>query len=147
MIPGWSGTAGVTLAALVTLGLESPIPGSVVLVDVPLPARWQRAAHVVLVLEDVTTPRGQPFIVRLRATASGEPDVVLGSFGVLADQPGATGVRPPATYKVDVTRGLRRWGDRHAAAETVNIALRTVDGRSKPVVVAWRVGRAHLEIR
>jgi hypothetical protein len=142
------GTAtGFVVAALTTLGQESPAAGCVRLAEVALPAGWRQAARVILVLEGMTTPRGEAFVVRVRARAPGVEDVALGSFGVLADAPGATGARPPATHRVDVTRGLRRWAERHPEAQTVNVALVTLDGRSRPIVVAWDPGHAKLETR
>jgi hypothetical protein len=143
-------TYGLSRAAVVVAlaaGLESTTPGSIQRLEVALPSEWRQAARVVLVLEDVTTPRGQAFVVRLRATTPGKPDVPLGSFGVLADDVGAAGDRPPTTYRVDVTRGLRRWGESQPAADSLKLALVTVDGRSKPLEVSWHVGRACLETR
>lgn len=147
MTHGLGPAAGIVIAALTTLGQESPAAGSVRHAKVALPAGWRQAAHVILVLEAMTTPRGEAFVVRVRARAPGAEDVALGSFGILADAPGATGVRPPATHRVDVTRGLRLWGQRHPEAQTVNLALVTVDGRSRPIVVAWDPGHAKLETR
>ena len=54
---------------------------------------------------------------------------------------------PPVSYRVDVTRGLRRWGERHPTAKTVTLALSTLDGRSRPIAVSWRVGHAFLKLR
>ncbi len=98
-------------------------------------------------LENVTTPRGIAFKVQVSARSEGEADVPLGGFGVLADAAGAEGSRPPVSYRVDVTRGLRRWGERHPAAKTVTLALSTLDGRSRPIAVSWRVGHAFLKLR
>lgn len=139
--------ASVVLALLLASGSDPAPPGSVQQVEVALPPEWQLGAHVVLVLEDVTTPRGIPFKVQVSARAEGEPDVPLGGFGVLADAAGAPGSRPPVSYRVDVTRGLRRWGERHPTAKTVTLVLTTLDGRSQPIVVSWRVGHAFLKLR
>jgi len=143
---GWS-PVGLALATLVASGSDPSPPGSVLHVDVALPPEWQAGSHVVLVLENVTTPRGAFFKVQVSATGHGEPDVPLGGFGVLADTPGAEGIKPPATYRVDVTRGLRRWSERHLGAKTLKLALTTLDGRSLPIPVSWRVGRAFLKVR
>ena len=138
---------GLALAFLLAAGSE-PVPsGSVQHVEVALPPDWQLGAHVVLVLEDVTTPRGIAFKVQVSARAEGDPEVPLGGFGVVADAAGASGSRPPTSYRVDVTRGLRRWGERHPAAKSVRLALATLDGRSQPLAVPWKVGRAVLRVR
>jgi len=139
--------AGLALALLLAAGSE-PVPtGSVQQIEVALPPDWQLGAHVVLLLEDVTTPRGVAFKVQVSARAEGIPEVPLGGFGVLADVKGAQGSRAPVTYRVDVTRGLRRWGARHPAARTVTLSLATLDGRSQPIAVSWRIGRAMLRVR
>jgi hypothetical protein len=139
--------AAHALALFLAAASEPDPPGSVQHVEVALPPEWRMGAHVVLLLEDVTTPRGVAFKVQVSARAEREPDVLLGGFGVLADAPGAEGSRAPMSYRVDVTRGLRRWGELHPAAKTVTLALATVDGRSKPIAVSWRVGRALLRVR
>ena len=138
---------GLALALALAAGSDPFPPGSVQQVDVALPPEWQMGAHVVLMLEDVTTPRGIAFKVQLSARAEREPDVPLGGFGVVADAAGVPGSRAPATYRVDVTRGLRRWGERHPTAKVVTVTLTTLDGRSRPIAVSWRVGRAVLRVR
>ena len=138
---------GLALAVLLASCSDPPPAVSVLHVEVALPPEWQLGAHVVLLLENVTTPRGIPFKVQVSARGEGEEDVSLGGFGVVADAPGAPGSRPPITYRVDVTRGLRRWSERHPAAKTVTLALATLDGRSRPIAVPWSVGRALLRVR
>jgi len=139
--------AGLALAMLLAAGSDPTPPGSVQELELALPPEWQLAAHVVLMLENVTTPRGIAFKVQVSARSEGDADVPLGGFGVLADAAGAEGSRPPASYRVDVTRGLRRWGERHPAAKTVTLALSTLDGRSRPLALSWRVGRGFLKLR
>jgi hypothetical protein len=132
---------------LLAAGSETPPPGAVQQVELALPPEWQLGAHVVLMLENVTTPRGVAFKVQVSARSEDDADVLLGGFGVVADAIDASGSRAPASYRVDVTRGLRRWGERHPAAKTVTVALTTLDGRSRPITVSWRVGRALLHVR
>jgi hypothetical protein len=139
--------AGLVLAMLLAAGNDPPPPGSVQQLELALPPDWQLGVHVVLMLENVTTPRGIAFKVQVSARSEGDADVPLGGFGVLADAAGAEGSRPPVSYRVDVTRGLRRWGERHPAAKSVTLALSTLDGRSRPIAVAWRVGHAFLRLR
>src|SRR5437016_4622228 len=128
------GTKACALVAASLIGANSsPTPVSVLHVRVPLPAGWRQAARIVLVLENVVTPRGLAFKVQVRLTVSGEPDIVVGSFGVPAQEHGAEGVRPPVTLRVDVTRGLRQWGDAHPRSRTVTFALATMDARSTPL--------------
>jgi hypothetical protein len=139
------------LAALLAPGGASPggtpPSGSILQLEVTLPEGWQQGTRVVLLLEDVTTPRGQAFIARAFATAAGEPDAPLGRFGVMAEKLGAPGMRPPVTYRMDVTQGLRRWAERHPMAKSLHITLATAGPGSKPLVVAWRVGRARFVVR
>lgn len=139
--------AGLVLAMLLAAGNDPPLPGSVQQLEVALPPEWPMGAQVVLMLEDVTTPRGIAFKVQVSARGESDADVLLGGFGVVADAAGASGSRAPASYRVDVTRGLRRWGERNPAAKTVTLALTTLDGRSRPIAVSWRVGRAFLKLR
>jgi hypothetical protein len=145
MIQGWSRTA-LLLGALAAPGDEAP-SGAVRRVQVPLPAGWRDAARLVLMLEGVATPRGQAFVVRVKAAARQGPDELLGSVGVLAREPGAPGMRPPATYRVDVTRGLRRWAESHPGAKTVTLVLATRAAGEEPVAVDWRVERAAIVAR
>jgi hypothetical protein len=128
-------------------GGNDPLPPGSVNSSSSLPPEWQLGVHVVLMLENVTTPRGIAFKVQVSARSEGDADVPLGGFGVLADAAGAEGTRAPVSYRVDVTRGLRRWGERHPAAKSVTLALSTLDGRSRPIAVAWRVGHAFLRLR
>lgn len=139
--------AGLVLAMLLAAGSDSSPPGSVQQLEVALPPEWQLSVHVVLMLENVTTPRGIAFKVQVSARSEGDADVPLGGFGVLADAADAEGSRAPVSYRVDVTRGLRRWGERHPTAKTVTLALSTLDGRSRPIAVSWRVGHAFLKLR
>jgi hypothetical protein len=139
--------AGLVLAMLLAAGSDPSPPGSVQQLEVALPPEWQLSVHVVLMLENVTTPRGIAFKVQVSARSEGDADVPLGGFGVLADAADAEGSRLPVSYRVDVTRGLRRWGERHPTAKTVTLALSTLDGRSRPIAVSWRVGHAFLKLR
>ena len=139
--------AGLVLAMLLAAGNDPPPPGSVQQLELALPPEWQLGVHVVLMLENVTTPRGIAFKVQVSARSEGDADVPLGGLGVLADAAGAEGSRAPVSYRVDVTRGLRRWGERHPSAKTVTLALSTLDGNSRPIAVAWRVGHAFLRLR
>ena len=143
---GW-GPAGVMLAALLAPGGGTPASGSILQLEVTLPDGWQQGSRVVLLLEDVITPRGQAFIARALATAPGEPDAPLGRFGVLAVKLGEPGMRAPATYRMDVTQGLRRWAERHPKAKSVHVTLATLAPGAKPLVVAWRVGKARFVVR
>jgi hypothetical protein len=146
MTQGW-GWAALLLLALLPPGDEVPPAGSILTLETPLPSGWREAARLVLTLDDVVAPRGQAFIVRVRATGRRQPDELLGSFGVLAIRAGEPGMRPPASYRIDVTRGLRRWGERHPKAKAVPLALATMGPGSQPLVVDWRVGRATLAVR
>jgi hypothetical protein len=147
MTYGWSRAALLAAALAAPGGDPTPPPGSVLRLEAPLPAGWREAAHVVLILEDVVTPRGAAFKVRARAAASDHRAEPLGSFGVLAEQPGALGQRPPATYRVDVTRGLRRWAQRHPDAQAVGLELAAQGPDGKPAAVDWRVDRVRFELR
>ena len=64
--------AGLVLAMLLAAGNDPPPPGAVQQLELALPPDWQLGVHVVLMLENVTTPRGIAFKVQVSARSEGD---------------------------------------------------------------------------
>ena len=70
---------------------------------VALPAQWQHADEIQLVLEGVTVPGDQPFKLRVTTTTEDQQSLLLGSAGIVAAGRTKSGPRHLPALLIDVT--------------------------------------------
>ncbi len=113
---------------------------------VALPAQWQHATGIRLVLEGVTVPGDRPLKLRVTTITEEQQILVLGSAGIVAVRPTMSGPRRLPTLLIDVTQALKLLTTQLANAQSVTVAIQAVDRRNEPLAgVTWSAERLRLE--
>lgn len=113
---------------------------------VALPAQWQDATRIRLVLERVTAPGDRPFKLRVTTVTEEQQILVLGSAGIVAVRPTMSEPRRLPALRIDVTRALKLLTTHLADAQNVTIAIQAVDRRNDPLAgFTWSAERVWLE--
>lgn len=114
---------------------------------VTMPMDWRTAPQVLLVLKDVELPRNVP--MKLRAYAVDRSSRrLLGTYGVVAEDPRAEGTVRRDQVRIVVTRSLQRWTDAPRAGEKIEIVVEPVDAKGRLLeTVNWTARDAALQVR
>ncbi|HKU14246.1 MAG TPA: hypothetical protein VJQ52_07600 [Steroidobacteraceae bacterium] len=133
----------ILLAAVLGCGSLSANPSDVVKeFTLQLPADIVSAGSVRLVLKGVSVPRNTPVVLRARAL---EPEVALGSAGLVAESPAAAGPAVHSQVKIDITHALRRWQQKNRDATQLKVRIVPYAGLEPIPQLEWSVESAQLE--
>jgi hypothetical protein len=113
---------------------------------VALPAQWQHANRIRLVLEGVTVPGDRPLKLRVTAITEEQQSLVLGSAGIVAAGRPKSGPRHLPALLIDVTQALKLLTTQLANAQSVTVVIQAVDRRNERLAgVTWSAERLRLE--
>jgi hypothetical protein len=101
--------------------------------EVRVPEGWRGADRLMLLVKGVSLPKNRPVVFELYATDRAGDDLMLGSYGVVAESDTARGRWTLEVFQVNVTRQLRRWLEERPEEKTVRIRLEPVDGSRSPI--------------
>lgn len=133
----------ILLAAVLGCGSINANPSDVVKeFTLQVPADIVSAGSVRLVLKGVSVPRNTPVVLRARAL---EPEVALGSAGLVAESPAAAGAAYHAQVKIDVTRALRAWQQKNRDAAQLKVRIVPYAGLKPIAQLEWSIESAQLE--
>jgi hypothetical protein len=133
----------VALSATVCAAAQSPA----VRFSPTLPEGWQRQSQVMLVLHDVTVPRNTPANLRVYAVSK-DSRHLLGSYGLPAESPEATGTMTHERLLVPITSTLRKWKTAPAGGQSIEIVVEPVDGKGQPLrAYDWKARAITFEVR
>ena len=132
--------------AVFLLAMASPAPadGSIHRVTLPLPGRAAAASQLDIVVDQIELPRRRAAKLYVYANNGERPDVLLGSFAVLAESRDAAGNHRVGPFRLNVTKTLRRWMDGNPDARQVSLVIKAMDGARNPV--AMTIGSVSFEI-
>jgi hypothetical protein len=100
--------------------------------EAKVPSDWRSAERLMLVAHDLSVPKNRPVTFEFHATGGSGADERLGTYGVVAESPTATGRWSFALARVNATRPLRRWLTANPERTTVCVHVATVDGSNRP---------------
>ena len=113
--------------------------------EVSLPQQWQQSKLRVAV-DELQAPGNVPFKLRVSVMGEDKKEVLLGSIAVEAIGPDKSAPRTVSTLRIDVTRSLNRFLQNKAAPEKIELLVRPVDARNKPIKdLEWSVKDVRLE--
>ena len=102
------------------------------------------SGSALLVLHEVTVPNNRPVILSAYAISGDSTRILLGSTGLPAIAPEATGSTTHSMLRISVTSGLHRWAELARGARQVDIEVKAEGPADTTGVVAWSVNRVEL---
>jgi hypothetical protein len=114
----------------------------------PVPANWQSATHIRLILEGVTLPGNVPLKLRVTSPGQDGQEVFVGSTGIEALGRDKSAPRHLPVLQLDVTRSLRQLLENCAGKKNIELRIQAVDGRNNPIPdLTWSCDKARWEIQ
>ena len=113
----------------------------------PVPANWQSAIHIRLILAGTTVPGNVPLKLRVTSLSQDGQEVFIGSTGIEALGRDESKPRHLPLLRLDVTRSLRRLLE-NRGEKNIELRIQAVDARNNPIPgLKWSCDKARLEIQ
>jgi hypothetical protein len=114
----------------------------------PVPANWQSAIHIRLMLAGITVPGNVPLKLRVTSLSQDGQEVFIGSTGIEALGRDESKPRHLPLLRLDVTRSLRRLLENRVGGGNIELRIQAVDGRNNPIPgLKWSCDKARWEIQ
>ncbi len=115
---------------------------------VALPAQWEDATRIRLVLEGLTVPGDRPLKLRVTTVTDEQQTMVLGSAGIVAERRTRSEPQLLPTFRIDVTQSLKALPKRREGEQHLTIEIQAVDGRNVPLTdIDWSAENVRLETK